>query len=98
MKSLTVLAILAVSVTATVALAQALTVSQTRRANVFGLVEVGAQVRPVIVTQTGQANMAGVMQAGGNPRAAITQSGRSNTAFVGQFENSPIPVGRAQMP
>lgn len=98
MKILTMLAALAVGVTSTAALAQALTISQSRRANVFGLVEIGTQVRPVIVTQTGQANMAGVIQAGGNPRVSITQSGRSNTAFVGQFENSPIPVGRVRMP
>lgn len=91
-------AILIAGSTSTSAFAQSLTVVQNRRANVYGLVEAGTQVRPVVLTQTGEANVAGIIQAGRNPRASITQSGRSNVAIVGQFEGSTIAVGRLQMP
>jgi Curlin associated repeat len=80
------------------AIAQPLTVVQNHRANVFGVVQAGPQVRPVDVTQTGQANVAGVVQAGAAPRSTIKQTGRSNTALVTQFESRVTSIRRSQMP
>ena len=80
------------------AIAQPLTVVQNHRANVFGVVQAGPQVRPVDVTQTGQANVAGVVQAGATPRSTIKQTGRSNTALVTQFESRVTSIRRSQMP
>jgi hypothetical protein len=79
------------------AMGQALTVTQMRQANVYGTVQVGPQVRPTDVTQAGRANMVGIMQAGANPRASVTQSGRTNSAFIGQYENI-LPRSGARMP
>jgi hypothetical protein len=88
---------LAASLVASAAPAQSLSVAQMRQANVYGVVQVGPQVRPTTVTQAGQANMAGIMQAGANPRAGITQTGRANAAFIGQYE-AILPRGGLRMP
>jgi Curlin associated repeat len=87
MRALGVLVGLVGTLVAGAAPAQTLTVTQMQQANVYGAVQVGTQVRPTDVTQVGRANIAGVMQAGANARAGITQTGRTNSAFIGQYEN-----------
>lgn len=79
------------------AAAQTRTIVQSGRANVFGLVEVGAR-GPLVVSQTGQANVAGIVQVAPDARTSIVQSGRANTAFVGQFQGAPSLTGRGRMP
>jgi hypothetical protein len=91
------LAGLAAGLAAGTAACQALTVRQMRQANVYGTVQVGPQVRPTDVTQAGRANVVGIMQAGANPRASVTQTGRANSAFIGQYENI-LPRGSPRMP
>ncbi|AWN48625.1 hypothetical protein DK419_21575 [Methylobacterium terrae] len=92
-----ILAGLAAGLVAGAVHAQALSVTQMRQANVYGVIQVGPQVRPTTVTQTGQSNMAGIMQAGANPRAGIAQTGRTNSAFIGQYE-TVLPRGSLRMP
>ncbi|UHC16873.1 curlin repeat-containing protein [Methylobacterium currus] len=92
-----VLAGLAAGLAAGAAAGQTLTITQMRQANVYGTVQVGPQVRPTDVTQVGRANMVGIMQAGANPRASVTQTGRANAAFIGQYENI-LPRGALRMP
>lgn len=77
--------------------AQSMNMSQVMRANVYGVLQVGSQVRPTTVVQTGQANIAGIMQVGANPAASIRQSGRANAAYIGQYEGF-LPGTRAGMP
>ncbi|MGX7706275.1 curlin repeat-containing protein [Methylobacterium sp. Gmos1] len=96
-KAFAVLAGLAAGLAAGAAAAQALSVTQMRQANVYGTVQVGPQVRPTDVTQVGRANVVGIMQAGANPRASVTQTGRTNSAFIGQYETF-LPRGGSRMP
>lgn len=66
------------------AAAQTVSVVQTRRANVYGLVQAGGQGGAVTVRQTGSANMVGIMQATPRNDVTVRQSGRLNGAIVGQ--------------
>ena len=66
------------------ALAQTVSVVQTQRANVFGLVQAGGQGGAVTVRQTGSANMVGIIQATPRNDVTVRQSGYVNNAFAGQ--------------
>ncbi|TXN39951.1 hypothetical protein FV232_27220 [Methylobacterium sp. WL30] len=98
MRGATAIAGLVAGLTAASASAQSLTVTQMRQANVYGVIQVGPQVRPVTVRQTGEANMAGVWQVGPSTSATINQSGRTNSAFINQSPNMLAPNLRQQMP
>lgn len=98
MREVAAIAGLAIGLAAAPAFAQGLTITQTRQANVYGVLQVGPQVKPTTVKQIGEANMAGVWQVGPSTSAAISQTGRTNSAFINQSQNMLVPNLRQQMP
>lgn len=74
-----------------------LSAGQLAHVGVNGVLQVNGQVHPTIVTQNGPANIAGVMQVGGSPSVLVRQSGRTNAAFVSQYENFSF-AGSSGMP
>lgn len=96
MQSATLVALAALGLAGSSTMGLALTVTQSQRANVYGLVQAGPNSTPVVVRQTGDANVVGIIQATPNNQVSVSQTGGVNRAFVGQFTPPPLTTRGAR--